>query len=443
MPLRLIIAFLATLTATPVWRDRINRIDSRSRLVPQVAASSPNYLFSLAPSNGAGMPAACSSSAVTTAGGGAVTCTRAGVRYCSKHGEFSGIVAGDLVELSANVCAVMPGGDGSGTLGIGAWNSYTNSTLRSQAIGTSPWDVDFAGSPPTVTTDYGSIADPENNHTGSRYQFPATSAAEYSIGRQLGSCPFNSHVSKGIYVIGTSGSGTIDLCTTGAVEGSGTPAAAGGFGCVPCSYNSSTWTRCTHIDFNQAGAGNSFFGNASLLNGGTARSANDVVVWQQDCVVGSSLGPPIKTLGSAVASVAEVNTASVTLTAPTITFLSTWVAPSSLASNALVHIYKDANNSTKLSIASGKVRSTFRIGGSDSTRDTTASATVSASNATGGYYNGADRAACLAGSCQTTAGALTLPTGSHTVYIGSDSAGANQADGVVKGICIDPTGCTP
>lgn len=45
MPLRLIIAFLATLTATPVWRDRINRIDSRSRMVPQVAVSTTPYSF--------------------------------------------------------------------------------------------------------------------------------------------------------------------------------------------------------------------------------------------------------------------------------------------------------------------------------------------------------------------------------------------------------------
>jgi hypothetical protein len=39
--LRLFIVGLALSTTTPVWRDRINRIDSRSRLVPQVATS--NY----------------------------------------------------------------------------------------------------------------------------------------------------------------------------------------------------------------------------------------------------------------------------------------------------------------------------------------------------------------------------------------------------------------
>lgn len=43
--LRLFIIGLALSTTTPVWRDRINRIDSRSRMVPQVAASSTPYTF--------------------------------------------------------------------------------------------------------------------------------------------------------------------------------------------------------------------------------------------------------------------------------------------------------------------------------------------------------------------------------------------------------------
>lgn len=43
--LRLFIVGLALSTTTPVWRDRINRIDSRSRLVPQVATSSTPYTF--------------------------------------------------------------------------------------------------------------------------------------------------------------------------------------------------------------------------------------------------------------------------------------------------------------------------------------------------------------------------------------------------------------
>jgi hypothetical protein len=43
--LRLFIVGLALSTTTPVWRDRINRIDSRSRLVPQVATSSTPYSF--------------------------------------------------------------------------------------------------------------------------------------------------------------------------------------------------------------------------------------------------------------------------------------------------------------------------------------------------------------------------------------------------------------
>lgn len=42
--LRLFIIGLALSTTTPVWRDRINRIDSRSRVVPQ-SATSASYTF--------------------------------------------------------------------------------------------------------------------------------------------------------------------------------------------------------------------------------------------------------------------------------------------------------------------------------------------------------------------------------------------------------------
>lgn len=187
----------------------------------------------------------------------------------------------------------MPGGDGSSYLGIGRWETRTNVILRSQEFDSLAWSIDAtAGRTPIITAN--AINGPCGAASAScgmadRVQFAQVDIGTYSLMRQTFS---SGTYSAGVYVLGNGSSGVLRVWLT-----------TSGSGCITCSYNPSTWTRCVHE--NQAATSTLYIGNDSLDCGGTAEDAADVFLWQADAQLGSTIGPPITTAGTAATRAAE------------------------------------------------------------------------------------------------------------------------------------------
>lgn len=268
------------------------------RLFKQPNLPSGGYaLFEFAPASGAGMGTACACTTPTGAKGEVMTFTRASTAWCTKGNETSGIVNGDLVECASGQPRVMPGGDGTGGNGLAVWEARTNTALRSIALDDVAWVLQNLGAAlPTRTANY-AVA-PDGTTTAERLEFAASAATQYSRIYQADGCPLATS-SAGLYIKGTTTSGTIDVCLFGVNEG---------WRCTACAFVAGTWSRCLNENKAFTGAGTRYFafGNDTLNNGGTTRVANDVLVWQADCQAGATIGPPITTAGTSATRVVEV-----------------------------------------------------------------------------------------------------------------------------------------
>jgi len=424
--------------AQPRVFDRSRDVASRRSSRGEVACGRSFAFFEMAPSpsaNGDGFATACACvnpSAVNSVGALLpLTFTRASTAWCTKGNETTGIANGDLVECAADKARVGTGGSGALKLGIAA--AATNVLSRSQQFDdTGAWSTTQNVAAPTVTANQ--ATSPASTTTAERIQIPATTAAQYSLMRQAMEVG-----TKGtaVYIKGNGQSGTMDLMIASDIVT-----------CGVCTYNPTTWTRCVTPGAATVGGVAFFhFGNDGLDCGGTARDAQDFFAWQADAQateVGGTIGPPITTAGTAVARVAEVATFAVTLAGSTRSLSATWIPPSTFtAGRSPLSIYFDASNSDKLTAtstaATSTVTTTFTIATVASTKATTATMTASTAARVAGYYDGAARFACLDGTCVSTAGALTLPVGAATIYIGSAlGAAGTEANGWVGGVRVDP-----
>lgn len=234
---------------------------------PNLPSGASYAFFEFAPTSGAGMPAACSTTAPTGAKGETITVTRTGSAYCSKQGPATtGIANGDLVLLSTDQPRISLVG---ALLAYLRESSRQNSILRSEELDNAAWTWENSGAAATTrTNDYATA--PTGTQTAERLQIPATTGAQYSDTYQSFVVAAASGFSCSVFVRGTSTSGTTDLC--------GYDGAA--WSCSDCSFASDSWSWCTKSW--ASGTGTSRFcklGNNSNQNGGVARSANDALVW--------------------------------------------------------------------------------------------------------------------------------------------------------------------
>jgi hypothetical protein len=178
----------------------------------------------------------------------------------------TGLVVGDLTTCAADRLRVEPAP--SGILGARVDPAATNLFLRSEEVNDGYWTKTGSLGPPTVTADQ--VAWPFNNGTtADRVQFGATTSTQFSvILANYFSVSSLTPNTCSVYVRGVSAGGTMDVCAN----------VGGGWSCSPCTFNNSTWTRCSH---SLPGNGTSRFcefGNDGTSNGGTARTANDVYI---------------------------------------------------------------------------------------------------------------------------------------------------------------------
>lgn len=213
---------------------------------------------------------------------------------CVKGNETT-VVPGDLVECAYGQARVMPGGDGSGALGLSIWaQAHTNKLLRSHQFENAAWaKFSFGGvTDPTITAN--AALAPDGTMRADRLQVPAlTTNAQYSIIEASGMV-LDDPNSSGLYVAGNAQSGTLHFYTNG-----GTAA-----DCISCPYVA--YPNYTHCKIEGVHGGDVFVvGNDTLDCGGSSKAAVDVFIAQADDQAGYALGPPIETAGTAATMAAE------------------------------------------------------------------------------------------------------------------------------------------
>lgn len=389
--------------------------------------------FEFAPSDGAGMGTECACAAVTGAGGEALTSTRASSGTCTKGTNglrVTGIADGDLVTCSTNQPRVMR--DADGVLAYLAESTRTNTVLQSEEFGDAVWTTSTAAG--AVTRTANAATSPGGVLTADRMQYAAcpTIGQYSSVLQTVSSLGASSQWS--VFVRGNGGAGVI-----GQIAGAASTYTGG-----TCAYDSSSWSRCvitgpTVVVDVWAGCVNATVVSPNPGNTGSG----DVFIWGGEREAGAFPTSYIPTTGSSAARAVDVASFSVTMSGTTASWAAS-VQPEGLTSGAtFFQHYVDANNSIRAEVnGSNQLLCTFRIGGVDSTVATSATLTVGAVNRVACTYGASGRSACIGGTCVTTAGALTLPTGAATFYVGTRSTTGNEANSLVSRICYQPNSDT-
>lgn len=419
------VAFVALSLLSLVDQSRYR--EGRGRCGREGCESPLEYAaFEAFPASGAGVAGgACTTTPPTDARGNAVSGARASDGMCTKGvgGLRSTLIANsDLVSLTSNVVRIELDADGvPGALSEGA---RTNGALRAQewnpaGTGIGVWNADGT----VVVTDNAAVS-PDG-----------TTTADLVDDNVAGF--------EGIYQTITAAAGTYTCAIYQKGGTSTTPLIqmqdqGGGGGLVSLSptVSTSSWSR-TSLSITTTAATTGyrlFFYPAQSGAQGT------VYGWQADCQGGAFATSTIPTTSAAATRAADIVSFPVTLSGSDFSAAVSYNTPSVLVTNATAfQVYVDANNSvTGFVSAAGKLTCTFRIGGSDSTVTSTASITANAVNRTACTYGAAGRSACVGGTCTTTAGALTMFTGSATFYGGTRSATGNEASGIISRWCYDP-----
>lgn len=254
--------------------------------------SSSGALFEFAPLSGAGMGAACACAAVTGAKGEALTFSRASVGSCIK-GSTTALANGDMVICASGQPRVMPGGDGTGGLGLLVEGGGANVVTRSEALDNAAY-ADFTSggaAAPTVTAD--ATTAPTGADTADMLSLPTTGLSEDS-GRSIAVLTAAAYSAQ-VYVRGVTGPGEIDLCIEQTV----------GATCSTCAYTASNWTPCTVKNVTSIAGGRVLVGHLSTLSGVEHLAAASVYVWGLDAKLGAYVSSYVPTSGSAVARSAD------------------------------------------------------------------------------------------------------------------------------------------
>lgn len=400
--------------------------------LPQCKKSVPRFQF--AASSGAGMGAVCSGTAITGSAGQVVTFTRASAMSCLRHGETTGIANGDMVMLAANQPAVQPGGDGSGAVGLSAWESRTNSTPNSMAF--DAWTLFSNTSNPVVTAN--NTVDPLGTTTADEVVFAATAGGQYSFIYQLGSCPLGLD-SVSVFIRGKSGSGSTNIAIDNTADG---------WLVGQCNFVSTSWTRCLMEAVTVSSLGSLLVavGNMSFENGGISMPSVDVALSGFQCEAGSNASPFMLALdGGTFTRAAQTATASYTAAGTTLSIGGTFTPISYTPSYvSALSLSLDANNESAVDTWGGKNACVSWIGSTPTTALAPGLLLTPGPTTVGCGFSSTKINPCASGSCLAASDSLTLPAGASIIHIGG-SVDGGSANATVKNVCVDPSAskCLP
>lgn len=397
---------------------------SRGLALPPRASGDP--LFEFAPASGAGMPAtACTCANPTGTHGETLMFSRASSAYCTKGNTAASIANGDLVACSTDQARVMPGGDGTGALGLLMELTIANRLLRSSEIDNATWSKAAVGiAAPTITADY--AVGPDGATTADRMQGAACpTVTNLSVIEQASVTTSAAHTIS-VYLKGTSGSGSITLYGYTGVTSE----------LVVCNYVSTSWTRCSLI--RTAASSNVGMGclNGNAVVPGTNTGAFDVLVAKFQAENNTYATSPIDT------------TSAVATRASDLAYF-TVMSPSTAISMAATRVGPTGSRGTSRVFALAQNGATYGFGGYYNAASTglvgilgaaTTKATVTAS-LTGvdrfwESYDGTTTTVNFNGTSATGSGG-TLVAGTHVAIGYDENGGVATADGVIKLVCMD------
>lgn len=417
--------------------ERVNSRTEHGRSDRGLMSSASYAMFEFAPASGAGMGAACACAAVTGARGEALTFSRASVGSCIK-GSTTSLANGDMVICASGQPRVMPGGDGTGSLGLLVEGSGTNVVTRSEALDNAAYaDYTSGGAAaPTVTADAATA--PTGTATADMLTLPTTGLAEDS-GRSIAVLTAAAYSAQ-VYLRGVTGPGDFDLCIEQTV----------GATCSTCAYTASSWSLCTVQNVTSIAGGRVLVGHLNTLSGVDLHAAASVYVWGLDAKLGAVATSYVPTAGSATARAIDVATIDLGASAPPANNFSAaatkvgmsdsdaplysgWFGMSTISttdvSNRGVYAYKIAAGAVTCSSANDAA-TPFASGFAVTTDNPTPQRWACwSSGAIQGNYKGA---AMTASAAQT--GSFSP---ARYVTIGS-IASAFATNGVISRVCVDP-----
>lgn len=408
---------------------RDNRCTDRALGRARVCDNAP--LFEFATATGVGMTAACACTNPTGTKGEALTLNRSSSAFCTKGHISSGIANGDLVSCGNDLARVMPGGDGTGVVGLLIERPVTNVVLRSQELDNAAWTpTNVTAAAPTVTANNATA--PDGTSTAERIDFAATAVGEESSMVQAGVGGAGFTGSTSLYIKGVSGSGTIDICTnTGAADV-----------CTACAFVSATWTRCSQRAATVGAATALSVGNLTRINGGTTRSANNVYLWGVQSEAAGIISSYIPTAGTSAARAAETSSIPLVLSNATGSIAATLVPETNLTTStwddhALATV-STAGPTYKLIMEWRRLAGAALVYGVTGTVSRASTGlTALGENRISFYWNGTDGTVTTP---EGSSGSGTFTTAATTLLeVGSASGAFFQAHGVVKKICVDPS----
>lgn len=409
------------------------------------SAAESFQFFEFAPASGTGMGAACACTNPTGAKGETLTFTRASSATCTATATgglaTTGIANGDLVTCSTNQARVEY--DSAGVKGLLVEGERTNSTLRSAEMDNASWANVASGTTITVTAN--AATSPFGTLTAERYQFGATTGAQYSVALQAGACPVSASVAS-VFIKGNGTSGLVDLCT-----------ATGTTTCGTCSFVADSWNRCT-LTVSSFGTQINI-GNAGVFNGGVSRSAADVFLSGVQCEAGTFVSSYIPTTSAAVTRATELASLDLGVNAPAgnlfsaaVSFDHSWVYPITTtaafpgpisASTISVSdvtgkgwwLYSNNTNANTFRCLAGNDAAGLVFTGSVNSNGTLPNrAWCSASGTISGVW---------AANTMTTSGAQTGSFSPARYLTLGSLANTYNADGIVSKVCVspDPAAC--
>lgn len=233
-----------------------------------------------------------------------------GATFCVLGNEWTGIQPGDLVECAANRPRWMPGGDGSGALGLQIWRGSTNAVTRSQDFSHADWVTgSFAVAAPTVTAN--ACLAPDNTMTADLVHFPAVAAPggpQYSFIEQT-SCNSTYNV-RTVYARTAQADGGTWGPDGGVITGHFLFADGRFFNNSYCEHTSAGYARCRQLDTDAGQIGTAYY--LTVDNATTGALAEQYFcLWQADCQSNNEQAvnpwpPPIPTGAVAVTRAADV-----------------------------------------------------------------------------------------------------------------------------------------
>ena len=280
VPIIALVAIVADDSAGAGWRCRMLRGDRSGQCDVSTGVSAPPPAWAVT------LPSTeCDGSLPTvTSGGQPFAFSRGSSAYCTK-------ADGSMVLLSSNQPRVS---SASGEQALLMENARTNSWLHSQDVSNAAWVALNGGGASLPTKDgTNTTTAPDGTLTADTVTFQAVTSTQRSGFYQVAS--FTGQGSLSIYVKGVSSGGTLDVCGT----------LAGPQG-TSVAYNTTTWTRICDPDKAAISAGSTpFIGHNGQCNGGVARAANQVYIWQGQFEQGSDCTSAITTAGVAATRAVE------------------------------------------------------------------------------------------------------------------------------------------